>query len=61
MLGRDEGYCPNCRNIVKQENETEYGIFCDKCGADFWFSEVLTDEDVNKWSLQELRNYGGRA
>ena len=42
-LSRDEGHCPHCGKIVRQEDEGEYGIICPICKHDFWFSEVLPE------------------
>lgn len=36
-------YCPYCGNEVFLESETEYGIICENCHNDFYFSETLPD------------------
>ena len=54
-------YCPHCNEDVSKEIETKFGIVCPKCHNDFWASECLTKEDIDKYSLNELRSWGGRV
>ena len=56
-MNRDTGYCPHCGNIVDQKDEGEYGIICEVCHNDFWFSECLQDKD----NFNEVRAFGNRV
>lgn len=55
MWEKGKRYCPHCGVDVTNEVETEYGVFCPGCGADFWKSETLTSKDEDKRPLKELR------
>ena len=43
MNTTEKKHCPYCGAIVADNMETEYGIFCEVCHNDFWFSESLPD------------------
>jgi DNA-directed RNA polymerase subunit M/transcription elongation factor TFIIS len=55
--------CPNCGHFsIYYENYSEDSkIVCLNCGNEFWASEALDSEDEGKWSLKELKTWGGRA
>ena len=53
--------CPNCGQDIEKDYTEECEIVCSECHNDFWASEVLDSEDEGKYSLMELRTWGGRV
>ena len=41
-------YCPYCGADVTKEKETEFGIFCPNGCGDFWKSEAIPKEELQK-------------
>lgn len=54
--------CPYCgAKVPKDMEEGEGELYCNSCGNEFWESEALGEGEDNKWSINELRAWGGRA
>ena len=53
--------CPNCGVDIEKDYTEECEIVCSGCGWEFWASEILNSEDKGKWSIQELKRWGGRV
>ena len=54
--GSETCHCPCCGHDVTRQPETEYGVFCENCGGDFWKSETISGSEIHRYEYRRDYN-----